>query len=299
MNQYSGCMLIASKIHDVSPMKTEQFTYLSADSYTEYQIVKMEQKICSTLRFHLQIATPCHFAHRFLRASYISSNQYHHPYAAAALRPPACSFSWENDTMRFMVDYLLELAMLEYHCVYWEPSVVAASAVYLARATLNIRDEVEVNRESSDTNNNNNNNNTKNSKSDEDDTTASEPKRSHEQTYGYYSKTLEHYTGHKLEYIVEVINMLHEAQKKQCQHRGVVNNSTSSLKAVYDKYSSEKYKRVALKAPVEDRVLLPLHLNGLDADDEDIDDDDDDDNEEEEDSEEDDNESEEEEEEMF
>ncbi len=222
-------MLIASKIHDVSAMKTEQFTYLSADSYTESQVVKMEQMICSTLRFHLHIATPCHFAHRFLRASFVSANQYLH----VGSHPPACGFDWENSPMQYMVEYLLELALLEYHCVYWEPSVVAASAVYLARATLDIHDYCgcAVHAENED--------------------------KSQEKDYGHYSKALEHYTGHTLDHISTVVKIINLAHRKQTQQP----SSSSPLRAVYDKYSSRKYKRVALKIPVSKDKLFPWKEN--------------------------------------
>lgn len=219
-------------------MKTEQFTYLSADSYDEAQIVNMEQKICSTLRFHLQIVTPSHYAHRFLRASYISSHLYN---PLTQSNPPPCSFWFENNQMRFMVEYILEIALLEYDTVYCEPSLVAASAVYLARATFDIRDKCEIR--------------PKNEADDDDDSEAKE--KSQWEEYGYYSNALTHYTGHTLEAIVETVRLLHDAQKRQRREK--------SLKAVYEKYSCEQFKRVALRIPVDDRKLFPFNRKFYDT----------------------------------
>jgi len=224
-----GCMMIASKLHDVNPMKAEKFTYLSADSYSESQIVDIEQEICSALRFHLHIVTPCHFVHRFLRASHVSSNKRgNFPIVRSASSntslqdsPPPCSFAWNDDKMRFLVDYLLEITMLEIDFVPMKPSLVAAGAVYLARAILGIRDDREQNKEK----------------------------------YGYFSKALTFYTGYKTNELVHVVTLLHSAHKKSGE-------KSSSLNAVYEKYLSKKYKSIALIIAPQRKTLFPESIAG-------------------------------------
>lgn len=244
-----GCMMIASKIHDVKPMKAEKFTYLSADSFSESQIVTMEKNICSALRFHLQIVTPSHFVLRYLRASHVSGNQYHHHGDGTSgsnsclSPPPPCSFLWNEDRLRYIVDYLLEIAMLEIEFVAMKPSLVAASAVYLARAMLDIRDRNHSQAHGTGTSN------------DATDTNIHmDSQEDHDTLYGYYfSHALTHYTGYNVKSIVHVVMLLHHAHKK-------ATTRSSTLNAVRDKYSSAKCKYVALTAPVDRKSLFPESL---------------------------------------
>merc|ERR1739844_504109 len=97
--------------------------------------------------------------------------------------------------------------MLEIEFVPMKPSLVAAGAVYLARAMLGIHD----------------------SDREED-----------RERYGYFSKTLSFYTGYKVQELIGIVTSLHTAHKKSGDE------STSSLNAVYEKYLSKKYKSVAL-----------------------------------------------------
>ena len=278
---FSGCMIIASKLHDVDDVKPEKFTYLSADSYTETEIVKMEQKICSALRFHLQVVTPQHFIHRFLRASHVSNNQYHSPvfqqftnggFGSGMLSagtssiaattttngrmggpPPPCSLQWKDCQLRFMVDFLLEIAMVEIDFVAMKPSVIAAGAIYLARAILNIRDVHE--RSLPVTSDNDQLSSHDNEDTDNQEMKQRRHEEEHESKYGYfYSRALEYYTGYKVDDIVDVVTILNRA------HRQTIIQSTKtdpSLNAVYEKYSHSKYKSVAFKATIDPKALFP------------------------------------------
>lgn len=127
----SACMQIASKIHEVSPPTTSDFSFISADTYSRDLIVEMELDVCSALRFHLTIVTPYHFIDYFLRASFVSSD---------VLNRAGCSGGANKDVMHYMAEYLLELAILDFRFVRKKPSLVAATVIYLARAYLDIRD---------------------------------------------------------------------------------------------------------------------------------------------------------------
>jgi hypothetical protein len=271
-------MMIASKLHDLNPMKAERFTYLSADSYTELQIVDMEQNICSTLRFHLHIVTSCHFVHRFLRASHVSGNQYNHqgPSSTMMQSPPPCSFQWNEDRMRFMVDYLLEISMLEIDFVAMKPSLVAAGAIYLARATLDIHDTTppsssplltssksptSIFSHPSMTESRRKHNNSEMNRCTDMDTDTEQDlnARDNYETYGYFSQALTFYTGYNVKDLINVVTILHRAHKKYPPTDGS-SSSSSTLTAVYDKYVSTKYKSVAWNLAIERKKLFPESL---------------------------------------
>lgn len=118
-----GCMLIASKMNDVSPLTTQNFCYLTEDHYSKKQIIEMESDICKILRFNLHIITPRLFCNILLRVNHASNHSI------------PCSVSY-NDVMAHMVDYLLEIAMLEYNLWKEPPSKVALAIICLSRATL-------------------------------------------------------------------------------------------------------------------------------------------------------------------
>ena len=179
--------MIASKIHEVYPPDTKNFRYISASQYSIRQITEMEKNICTILAFNLHIITPHHFANIFLRASYVSGN---------ASNRPVCSMSYNISerglveshvhsnghlTMHFLVDYFLEICLLQYDFVFLQPSKIAASAIYLARATLGIRD-------------------------------AEDPNDKFRQ--GYFSRTLMYYSGYPAKDLEDTVLTLHEKHTK-------------------------------------------------------------------------------------
>ena len=165
----SACMLIASKLEETAGPTVDDFVYISDSSYTRKEITKMELRICSSLCFHLRYITPFDFVDRFLRASSASSQQ------------ALCCTQPTHPTCKFMVQYLLELAAMCYDLVAKPPSMIAASAVFLARATLGICDPQE------------------------NDARA-------------WSKTLCHYTGYSVCELQETVRIIFDAQKNAEQN---------------------------------------------------------------------------------
>ncbi|KAG8062738.1 hypothetical protein GUJ93_ZPchr0003g16773 [Zizania palustris] len=82
------------------------------------EVVKMESDILNVLNFVMGSPTTKTFLRLFIRSCQ-EDNKY-----------PSLS-------LEFMGSYLAELSLLEYGCVRLLPSVVAASAVFVARLTLN------------------------------------------------------------------------------------------------------------------------------------------------------------------
>ncbi|XP_021820260.1 putative cyclin-A3-1 [Prunus avium] len=107
-------MLIASKYEEISPPHVEQFCYITDNTYDKDQVLKMEADILKALKFNLGNPTIKTILRRFAR---VTQESYKDP----------------NLQLEFLGYYLAELSLLEYECVKFLPSLVAASVTFLAR----------------------------------------------------------------------------------------------------------------------------------------------------------------------
>ncbi|XP_062098188.1 putative cyclin-A3-1 isoform X3 [Humulus lupulus] len=107
-------MLIASKYEEIGPPHVEDFCYITDNTYTMEEVVKMESDVLKSLKFELGSPTIKTFVRRFINIAQESN------------KPP-------NLHLEFLCYYLAELSLLEYHCVKFLPSLVAASVIFLAR----------------------------------------------------------------------------------------------------------------------------------------------------------------------
>lgn len=186
----------------------------------------MEANIANSLGFNLHFILPYHHVHRFLAASQASSR---------------CSLSADrtamrlgrhnatNDILEKLVVYFLDLSILEYEFVSMKPSLIAAAAVYLARCTMGIREPSS--------------------------TAVMTPSSLHYEfaspyfqrdVEGYWSKTLQHYTGYDMWALEEPVKLLHKL------HEGAEMNH---LRSVYNKHKKQAHKFVALKVVVREEDL--------------------------------------------
>ena len=167
--------------------------------------------------------TPFKFVDRFLRASRASSSSGSSPAAAVHHACGANNNNAADVLMRSMVFYLLDLAVLEYGLVNKRPGLVAAAAVYLARATLGVRAPAVAS----------------SSFPVGGDDSRALPRRI---PGGYWSETLEYYTGYEVEELEEAVRLLHRVQEgaEDCH-----------LSSVFHKHKGNKCKRVALKTVVD------------------------------------------------
>ncbi|XP_059668292.1 G2/mitotic-specific cyclin S13-7-like [Cornus florida] len=108
-----GAMLMASKYEEIWAPEVNDFVCISDRAYTHEQVLIMEKRILGVLEWNLTVATPYVFLVRFIKASI------------------------PDQDMENMVYFLAELGMMNYATVMYCPSMVAASAVYAARCTLN------------------------------------------------------------------------------------------------------------------------------------------------------------------
>lgn len=109
----TAAMFIAAKYEEIYPPEVGEFVYITDDTYTKTQVIKMENLILRVLSFDLTV--PTHFT--FLMEYCINNNL--------------------SDKIKFLAMYLCELSMLEADpYLQYLPSQLAASAVALARHTL-------------------------------------------------------------------------------------------------------------------------------------------------------------------
>ncbi|EME30308.1 Cyclin-B2-4 [Galdieria sulphuraria] len=100
-------MLIASKYEEIYPPEVRDFEYITDKAYNKEEILSMEAIMLNILKFDLTIASSLNFLTRFLKAA-----------------------DADKQSMLF-ANYLLELCLSHYKMIRYEPSRMAASAVYL------------------------------------------------------------------------------------------------------------------------------------------------------------------------
>jgi len=104
-------MLLAAKYWEIYPPSIDEFVYISDNTYTRAQILAMENSLLTALKFQLTTPTPWEFSRRFMKAAQVDKKTEH------------------------LVDYLLELMLQEHQLLHHRPSIVAASALFLALYT--------------------------------------------------------------------------------------------------------------------------------------------------------------------
>nr|VDD62623.1 unnamed protein product [Brassica oleracea] len=112
------CMLIASKYEEIYAPRIEEFCFITDNTYTRDQVLEMESQVLKHFSFQIYTPTSKTFLRRFLRAA-----------QASHVMPSV--------EMEFLANYLTELTLVEYEFLKFLPSVIAASAVFLAKWTMN------------------------------------------------------------------------------------------------------------------------------------------------------------------
>uniref|UniRef100_A0A5B7AKK3 Putative G2/mitotic-specific cyclin S13-7-like n=1 Tax=Davidia involucrata TaxID=16924 RepID=A0A5B7AKK3_DAVIN len=110
-----GSMLIACKYEEIWAPEVKDFIVISANAYVREEVLLMEKAILGKLEWYLTVPTPYVFLIRYIKAS--------------------VPFDQEMESMVF---FLGELGVMHYSTsIMYCPSMLAASAVYAARCTLN------------------------------------------------------------------------------------------------------------------------------------------------------------------
>uniref|UniRef100_A0A1J3K190 Cyclin-A2-2 n=2 Tax=Noccaea caerulescens TaxID=107243 RepID=A0A1J3K190_NOCCA len=116
-----ACMLIASKYEELCAPRVEEFCFITANTYTRPEVLSMEIQVLNLVHFKLSVPTTKTFLRRFIRA------------AQASYKVPLIE-------LELLANYLAELTLVEYTFLRFMPSLIAASAVFLARWTLDQTD---------------------------------------------------------------------------------------------------------------------------------------------------------------
>jgi hypothetical protein len=103
-----SAMLIASKYEEIYPPELKDFVYLTDKAYDKDQVRRMECEILSVLEFQVTIPSTWRFLERYARISEL------------------------DEISLCLAKYMIELPLLEYAMLKYAPSLIAASAVFLA-----------------------------------------------------------------------------------------------------------------------------------------------------------------------
>ncbi|XP_060188801.1 putative cyclin-B3-1 isoform X2 [Lycium barbarum] len=105
-------LLLASKYEDLCHPRIMDLVSISGESYTRDQMLETEKDILRKLKFRLNAATPYVFMLRLLKAAQADTKFEH------------------------LAFYLIELCLVEYEALNYKPSMLCASAIYVARCTM-------------------------------------------------------------------------------------------------------------------------------------------------------------------
>ncbi|PPS12499.1 hypothetical protein GOBAR_AA08133 [Gossypium barbadense] len=136
------CMLIASKYEEICAPRVEEFCFITDNTYTKEEVLKMETKVLKYFGFQIFAPTAKTFlskyeeicAPRVEEFCFITDNTY--TKEERFLRAAQASYKSPSIEMEYLANYLAELTLIDYEFLNFVPSIVAASAVFLARWTL-------------------------------------------------------------------------------------------------------------------------------------------------------------------
>ncbi|XP_042454187.1 G2/mitotic-specific cyclin-2-like isoform X1 [Zingiber officinale] len=105
-------MLLACKYEEVSVPVVQDLVLISDRAYTREEILEMEVLILNTLQFNMSVPTPYVFMRRFLKVA-------------------------ESDKkLELLSFFIIELCLVECKMLMFQPSLLAAAAIYTAQCTL-------------------------------------------------------------------------------------------------------------------------------------------------------------------
>lgn len=112
-----ACMMIAAKYEEICAPQVEEFCYITDNTYLKDEVLQMESSVLNFLKFEMTAPTARCFLRRFVRAAQGVN---------------------EGSSMQLecLASYISELSLLEYNMMCYAPSLVAASAIFLARFVL-------------------------------------------------------------------------------------------------------------------------------------------------------------------
>lgn len=111
----AAAMFLAAKFEEIYPPEVKEFVYITDDTYTQKQVLRMEHLVLKVLSFNVAIPTANVFAEKYLDILGVT----------------------EKDNVYSLTMYLVELSMLEADpFLKYVPSTIAAASTCLACRTL-------------------------------------------------------------------------------------------------------------------------------------------------------------------
>jgi len=107
------CMFVAAKVEQINPPQVADFVYITDNTYTKEDVLSMECTMLSSLGFIIAVPTKAHFLEYLLEANQCVVEEY-----------------------RALVDYLLELALVDVRMIKHEPSKVVSAALLLSNEVM-------------------------------------------------------------------------------------------------------------------------------------------------------------------
>ncbi|XP_069747786.1 cyclin-A1 [Narcine bancroftii] len=110
----TAAMLVASKYEEIYPPEVDEFVYITDDTYTKKQLLRMEHLLLKVLSFNMTVPTVNQFLTQYLKEEGIGGH------------------------LGTLTMYIAELSLLEADvCLKYMPSLTAAAAYCLANYTIN------------------------------------------------------------------------------------------------------------------------------------------------------------------
>ncbi|KAK1613396.1 hypothetical protein QYE76_037069 [Lolium multiflorum] len=106
-------MLLACKYEEVSVPVVEDLILICDRAYTRADILEMERTIVDRLEFDMSVPTPYCFMRRFLKAAK------------------------SDKKLELLAFFIIELSLVDYGMLKFQPSMLAAAAIYTAQCTIN------------------------------------------------------------------------------------------------------------------------------------------------------------------
>jgi len=216
-----ACVFVASKMIETKwedDMAAQDFINASPHDMHAQDLIHLESNVCNWLDYRLHAITPLCFLDRFLHASnptmhYSDAMLREERLTASGWSPANLGLSKPRGTLESLALYFLELATHSTELSMQKPDRLAASAVYLARATFGINAGIDEN------------------------VPPSSPPVSL-----FWNEILEYYTDYRSEELEDIVRAMHELH---CD----TNHSVEST-YVYEKFSTETYKFVSFVPPL-------------------------------------------------
>ncbi|CAL9022480.1 unnamed protein product [Prunus brigantina] len=130
-----ACMLVASKYEEICPPRVEDFCYITDNTYIMEEVLEMERDVLKFLNFDTGPPTTKNFLRQDNALTSLWSSVFH-GCCIILTRAALENYKSSKTQLEFLSCYLVELSLLDYSCVQFLPSVVAASAIFLSRFTI-------------------------------------------------------------------------------------------------------------------------------------------------------------------